>query len=138
MNILSSYHLTGLTIALIQQRVCSIIQIQGQPPRGAPEKKCSESMQQIYWRTPTRKYDFNIAYRYGCSPLNLLHIFRTPFRKNTSGRLLLQKMIVGAQNRSSRTFMVAQRCSVKRYSQKFEKFIGKHLCQSLFFNDVTN
>ena len=27
---------------------------------------------------------------YGCSPVNLLHIFRTPFLKNTSGRLLLQ------------------------------------------------
>ena len=27
----------------------------------------------------------------GCSPVNLLHIFRTPFLKNTSGRLLLYK-----------------------------------------------
>ena len=24
----------------------------------------------------------------GCSPVNLLHIFRTPFTKKTSGRLL--------------------------------------------------
>ena len=30
-----------------------------------------------------------ITLRHGCSPLNLLHIFRTPFLKNTSGRLLL-------------------------------------------------
>ena len=30
-----------------------------------------------------------IALRYGCSPVNLLHIFRTPFPKNTSGWLLL-------------------------------------------------
>ena len=30
-----------------------------------------------------------IAFRNGCSPVNLLHIFRTPFRNNTSGRLLL-------------------------------------------------
>ena len=30
-----------------------------------------------------------ITLRYGCSPVNLLHIFRTPFFKNTSGRLLL-------------------------------------------------
>ena len=29
-----------------------------------------------------------IALRRGCSPVNLLHIFRTPFSKNTSGRLL--------------------------------------------------
>ena len=27
---------------------------------------------------------------HGCSPLNLLHIFRTPFPKNTSVRLLLK------------------------------------------------
>ena len=31
----------------------------------------------------------DIAFRHGCSPINLLHIFRTPFLKNTSGRLLL-------------------------------------------------
>ena len=30
-----------------------------------------------------------IAPRHGCSPVNLLHIFRTPFFKNTSGCLLL-------------------------------------------------
>ena len=30
-----------------------------------------------------------IAHRHGCSPVNVLHIFRTPFPKNTSGRLLL-------------------------------------------------
>ena len=32
-----------------------------------------------------------IALRHGCSPVNLLHIFRTPFLKNTSGSLLLNK-----------------------------------------------
>ena len=30
-----------------------------------------------------------IALRHGCSPVNLLHIFRNPFPKNTSGWLLL-------------------------------------------------
>ena len=40
------------------------------------------------------KCDFNkvaieIALRRGCSPVNLLHIFRTPFCRNTSGWLLL-------------------------------------------------
>ena len=29
--------------------------------------------------------------RHGCSPVNLLHIFRTPFRRNTSGWLLLNQ-----------------------------------------------
>ena len=31
-----------------------------------------------------------MALRHACSPLNLLHIFRTPFLKNASGRLLLK------------------------------------------------
>ena len=37
------------------------------------------------------KCDFNkeIKIWHGCSPVNLLHIFRTPFYKNTSGGLLL-------------------------------------------------
>ena len=30
-----------------------------------------------------------IALRHGCSLINLLHVFRTPFPKNTSGELLL-------------------------------------------------
>ena len=41
------------------------------------------------------KCDFNkvakqIAPRHGNSPVNLLHIFRTPFPENTSGRPLLK------------------------------------------------
>ena len=38
------------------------------------------------------KCDFNfieIALRHGCSPVNVLHIFRTPFQQNTSEWLLL-------------------------------------------------
>ena len=31
-----------------------------------------------------------IALQHGCSPVNLLHICRTPFPKNTSGWLLLK------------------------------------------------
>ena len=32
-----------------------------------------------------------ITLRHGCSPVNLLHIFRTHFLNSTSGRLLLKK-----------------------------------------------
>ena len=55
-------------------------------------------MQQIYRRTPpclwliSIKLQSNfieITFRHGCYPVNLLHIFRTPFQKNTSGWLLL-------------------------------------------------
>ena len=73
--------------------------IQKQPPRGVFRQRCSENMQQIYRRTPKPKCDFNkvakqnkfieITLWHGCSLINLLHIFRTPFTKNTSGWLLL-------------------------------------------------
>ena len=57
------------------------------PSKGALRKKCSKNMQQIYRRTPMLKCDF--ALRHGYSPVNLLHIFRTSFYKNTSVRLRL-------------------------------------------------
>ena len=70
---------------------------QKQPLRGVLGKKCSENMQQIYRRTPMPKCNFNkvvsnfieIALLHGYSPVNLQHMFRTPFPKNTSGWLLL-------------------------------------------------
>ena len=71
-----------------------------QTPRGTIKKMCSKNMQKIYRRTPIAKYDFNkvvlqlcnfieIALWYGCSPVNLLYIFRTPFPRKTSGWLIL-------------------------------------------------
>ena len=64
---------------------------QKQPSRGVLRKRCSENMPQIYWRTPMPKCDFPL-WR-GCSLVNLLHIFRASFLKNTSGRLLLEFLI---------------------------------------------
>ena len=64
----------------------------------AAVQRCFENIQQIYRRTPVPKRDFNDVAatslkshfgRYACSPVNLLHIFRTPFPKNIFGRLLL-------------------------------------------------
>ena len=67
-----------------------------QPSRGVLIKRCSENMQQIYGRTPlpviSVKLQSNfmeITLRHECSPVNLLLIFRTPFPKSTSERLLL-------------------------------------------------
>ena len=73
----------------------SMTKIRGSPLRGFLRKRCSENMQQIYRRTPVPKCNLNkvakqIALRYGCYPVNLLHIFRTPFPKNTSEGLLLK------------------------------------------------
>ena len=39
-----------------------------------------------------------ITRQHGCSPLDLLHIFRTPFTKSTSKWLLLQKSAFGLEN----------------------------------------
>ena len=70
---------------------------QKQLSRGVLRKRCSKHMQQSHWRTPMLKCDFTkvarnfieIALWHGCSSLNLLHIFRAPFSKNTFERLLL-------------------------------------------------
>ena len=58
-----------------------LISDQKQSPRGVLRKSYSENMQQSNF--------IKIALRHGCSPINLLHIFRTPFPKNTPGSLLL-------------------------------------------------
>ena len=63
-------------------------------------RKCSENRQEIYRRTPVPKCDINkvaklqsnlieIALWHGWSPVNLMHIFRTPFLKNISGGMFL-------------------------------------------------
>ena len=60
-------------------------ELEKQSSRGVLRKRCSENMQQIYRRTPMPKCDCNfikIALRHGCSPINLLHVFRTPFPSN--------------------------------------------------------
>ena len=36
-----------------------------------------------------------IAFRHGCSPVNLRHVFRAPFSENSSGWLLLKEEFLG-------------------------------------------
>ena len=51
-----------------------------------------------------------IALRHGSSPVNLLHIFRVPFPKNTSGRLLLkQPSVVFLKKRCFKKFHKSHR-----------------------------
>ena len=67
------------------------------PSKGVLSKRCSENMQHIYRRKSMPKCDFNkvaLQLRHGCSPVNLLHIFRTPFPWNTSEMLLLKDLLV--------------------------------------------
>ena len=74
---------------------------QKQPSRGVLRKRSTENMQQIYRRTSCRsaisiKLQSNfieITLWHGCSPVNLLHFFRTHFLKNTSEGLLLSCLV---------------------------------------------
>ena len=77
---------------------CSAIQYsQKQPSRGVLRKRCSENSSKFTGEHPCRsaisiklQSNFNkIALRHGCSLVNLLHVFRTTFTKNTSEGLLL-------------------------------------------------
>ena len=53
----------------------------------------------MYWRKTFERNVYllcnfiEIELRHGCSPVNLPHIFRIPFPRNTSGRLLLNNNI---------------------------------------------
>ena len=40
-----------------------------------------------------------IAFRHGCSPVNLRHVFRAPFSENSSGWLLLKEEFLGKVKR---------------------------------------
>ena len=65
--------------------VCCLMQHK-QASRGVYRKRCSENMQQIYWKTPMPKCHFN-------------KVFITRFPKNTSGlRLLLNTSIFTDEN----------------------------------------
>ena len=86
---------------------------QKQPSRGVLGKRCSKNMQQIYRENPCRsvisiKFQNNfidITLRCGCSHVNLLRIFRTPFTKNTSERLLLNEYVEWVRKRQYACFL---------------------------------
>ena len=61
------------------------ILFQKHPSIGVLIKRLSENMQQFYRRTPMSKCDFNKVAKQLCSLVNLQHIFRAPFPKNTPG-----------------------------------------------------
>ena len=71
-----------------------------QSPRGVDKKRCSDILKMCSkftgehrcWSVITIKLQSNsieITLRHRCSPVNLLHIFRTPFPRNTSAWFLL-------------------------------------------------
>ena len=102
---INPFHTTTLFLYLPKkhQKTCDFLVFSGdigrekQPSVGAFMKICCGNMLQIYRRTTMRKSDLlnfiEITFRYGCSTVNLLHIFRTPFYKNIYGRLLLKRSL---------------------------------------------
>ena len=83
------------------------------------------TLRQVYW-------NHNITLRHGCSPVNLLGIFRTPFPKNTSERLqttlsieltfLLAKLAFPTHPASSCLSMSCW-CSVPNFNKYFFKIL---------------
>ena len=53
-----------------------------------------------------------IILRHGCSPVNLLYIFRAPFPKNTSGRLHLNKNVSQNSRLVMKNIVVTKTCIV--------------------------
>ena len=62
-----------------------------------------------------------IALRHGCSPVNLLHIFRTPFSRNTSGWLLLHVLDIIYWHLDIIWFCCKNDCSDVFSNRNFEK-----------------
>ena len=78
-----------------------------------------------------------ITLRHECSPVNLLHIFRTPFLKNASGRLLVKTsynhicflyFLFSVKRQKQPPELVYK----KSCSEKFCKIHRKTLCRLLF------
>ena len=108
-------------------------------------QRCSENIQQNYRRTSMPKCDFNKVAKelsrnrslHECSPVNLLHIFRTPFLKNASGRLLVKTsynhicflyFLFSVKRQKQPPELVYK----KSCSEKFCKIHRKTLCRLLF------
>ena len=77
-------------------------------------KKCSKftgehPCRSVIWIKLQSNF-IEIAIRRGCFPVNLLHIFRTPFPRNTSGWLLLGVYIL-----FERSFLVVSHCLIKLF-----------------------
>ena len=96
----------------ITQRVVDL----KQPPRGVLGKGflkiCSKFTGEHPCQTAVSiKLHSNIietALWHGCSSVNLLHIFRTPFLKNTSARLLLELIISGNTSKKELRYQVSK------------------------------
>ena len=74
-----------------------------------------------------------IALQPGCSPVNLLHIFRTPFPKKTSGWLLLIRPQYVIQNL---TVIVNQRMAVANFTIILRKWLNLSFLHYVRFSET--
>ena len=76
-----------------------------------------------------------IALRYECSPVNLLHIFGTHFLKNTSGGLLLIVYVISKFHHICHLSCIINAVDRMKYSQYFHfcYFIGSTQKERLTF-----
>ena len=95
--------------------------IQKQPSRVVPRKRCSGNMH--------LQYAFTL--RLGCSPVNLLYIFRTPFTKNNSGRLSLNIFSSG------RSFYFEISSLLKTYLNGKNRISFCNIAEFFFFSFTT-
>ena len=82
-----------------------------------------------------------IALRHGCSPVNLLHVLRTPFPKHTSGGLLSQHQSHSFKGNVQTIFCVSNLCFLITFLSLFsfsDLFNAEKLCSQLAFKGKLN
>ena len=78
-----------------------------------------------------------VALRHGCSPVNLLHIFRTCFLKNTSGWLPLELTIIISIISKTKLITTKNNCINKDKISKSQIKVGKIKIPFKLFNPYT-
>ena len=92
----------------------------------ALSKRCSENIQQIYRGTPMPKCDFikvassfiEITLWRKCSTVNLLHILRTAFSKNSTGWLLPIFVTLDSWDNGEHTYFYKQLAPKMRFAEQ--------------------
>ena len=96
---------------------------QKQPFRGVLSKRCSiggHPCQSVILINLQSKF-IEITLRHRCSPVNLLHIFRTSFSKNPSGWLLLTFSSSARTSQVYRTIFLFSLSTVSTMSNKIDE-----------------